>query len=106
GGDRPGEADCGRRARGVVRPRGRGCARDGRAGPSLAHRRRVGEIRAAPRAEAPVSGGFLVEAAGPIHRWTLDRPERRNALDVAIVDALLGAAERAGADPGCRAVLL
>ena len=53
-----------------------------------------------------MSQGLLVEAGGPVHRWTLDRPERRNALDQATVDALLGAAERAGGDPDCRAVLL
>jgi enoyl-CoA hydratase/carnithine racemase len=53
-----------------------------------------------------VSEGLLVEAGGAVHRWTLDRPERRNALDEAIVDALLAAAERAGGDPDCRAVLL
>ncbi len=53
-----------------------------------------------------MSAGLVVEAAGAIHRWTLDRPDRRNALDDATVDALLRAAERAGADPECRAVLL
>jgi enoyl-CoA hydratase/carnithine racemase len=53
-----------------------------------------------------VSEGLLVEAAGPIHRWTLDRPERRNALDEATVDALLRAAQEADGDPDCRAVLL
>jgi len=53
-----------------------------------------------------VSEGLLVEGAGPIHRWTLDRPERRNALDEATVDALLRAAQEAGGDPDCRAVLL
>jgi enoyl-CoA hydratase/carnithine racemase len=53
-----------------------------------------------------VSDGLNVEAAGGIHRWTLNRPERRNALDKRLVDALLGAAERAGADLDCRGVLL
>jgi enoyl-CoA hydratase/carnithine racemase len=36
----------------------------------------------------------------------LDRPERRNALDEALVDALLAAAEAARSDRACRAVLL
>jgi len=53
-----------------------------------------------------VSEGLLVEAAGPIHRWTLDRPEQRNAIDEATADALLRAAREAGGDPDCRAVLL
>jgi enoyl-CoA hydratase/carnithine racemase len=53
-----------------------------------------------------VSDGLNVEVAGGIHRWTLNRPERRNALDKRLVDALLGAAERAGADLDCRGVLL
>jgi enoyl-CoA hydratase/carnithine racemase len=53
-----------------------------------------------------VSEGLLVEAAGRIHRWRLDRPERRNALDQGIIAAFLRAAEGAAGDPGCRAVLL
>lgn len=52
------------------------------------------------------SGGLRVETANGVHRWTLDRPERRNALDAALVDALLAAAESAAADPSSRAVLL
>jgi enoyl-CoA hydratase/carnithine racemase len=53
-----------------------------------------------------MSTGLRVETASGIHRWTLDRPERRNALDAALVDALLTAAEAAAADPSYRAVLL
>ena len=53
-----------------------------------------------------MSDGLLVEVAGGIHRWTLNRAERRNALDDALVDALLAAAERAAGDPGCNSVLL
>ena len=37
---------------------------------------------------------------------TLNRPERLNALNAALVGALSGAIKRAAADPGCRAVLL
>jgi enoyl-CoA hydratase/carnithine racemase len=53
-----------------------------------------------------VTDGLLVEAAAGIHRWTLDRPDRRNALDNALVEALLAAAERAAGDADCRGVLL
>jgi 2-(1,2-epoxy-1,2-dihydrophenyl)acetyl-CoA isomerase len=53
-----------------------------------------------------MSRGLRVETADGVHRWTLDRPERRNALDAALVDALLAAAESAAADPVCRVVLL
>jgi enoyl-CoA hydratase/carnithine racemase len=53
-----------------------------------------------------VSDGLRVEVAGGIHRWTLDRPDRRNALDDALVDALLAAAKLAAADPACHGVLL
>jgi hypothetical protein len=37
---------------------------------------------------------------------TLNRPERLNAFNVALHEALFAAIERAGADPNCRAVLL
>jgi len=37
---------------------------------------------------------------------TLDRPEARNALDMAMCDALLAAAQRAAAEPGVRVVLV
>jgi enoyl-CoA hydratase/carnithine racemase len=47
-----------------------------------------------------------VAADGPIRRWTLARPERRNALSQALVDALLDAAREAAADDACRAVVL
>jgi len=53
-----------------------------------------------------MSTGLRVETASGIHRWTLDRPERRNALDAALLDALLSAGEAAAADPSARAVLL
>ncbi len=53
-----------------------------------------------------MSASLIVEAANGIHRWTLDRPEQRNALDEELVGALLAAAEQASADPDCRGVLL
>ena len=53
-----------------------------------------------------MSGGLRVETASGVHRWTLDRPERRNALDEGLVDALLAAAESARSDHACRTVLL
>jgi len=37
---------------------------------------------------------------------TLNRPERLNALDAALVEALSAGIKRAGADPECRAVLI
>jgi 2-(1,2-epoxy-1,2-dihydrophenyl)acetyl-CoA isomerase len=37
---------------------------------------------------------------------TLNRPERLNAFNVALIEALLAAIERAGTDPDCRAVLI
>jgi isohexenylglutaconyl-CoA hydratase len=66
----------------------------------------MGQVRAAAGTEATVSDDLLIEVAGGIHRWTLDRAARRNALDDALVDALLAAAERAAEDPDCRCVLL
>jgi 2-(1,2-epoxy-1,2-dihydrophenyl)acetyl-CoA isomerase len=37
---------------------------------------------------------------------TLNRPERLNALDAALIEALSAGIERAGTDPECRAVLI
>jgi enoyl-CoA hydratase/carnithine racemase len=53
-----------------------------------------------------VSDSLRVEVAGGVHRWTLDRPDRRNALDAPIVDALLAAAKRTDSDPDRRVVML
>jgi enoyl-CoA hydratase/carnithine racemase len=49
--------------------------------------------------------GLLVSVDGPIHRWTLDRPERRNALGPDLMADLIAAAADAGV-PGCRLVVL
>ena len=50
--------------------------------------------------------GLDVGRDGPVLRLTLDRPERRNALDDATVAGLIDELERANQDEGVRAVLL
>ena len=54
---------------------------------------------------APVEG-LVVEHDGPVLRLRLDRPERRNALTDAIVQALTDAVEAAGSDESVRVVAL
>lgn len=49
--------------------------------------------------------GLLTSVDGPVHRWTLDRPERRNALGTELMVELLEAADEARV-PGCRLVVL
>lgn len=46
------------------------------------------------------------ERSRPLSRITLDRPERRNALDPEIMGLLLAALMRAGRDPEVRVVVL
>lgn len=48
---------------------------------------------------------LLVEQVGPIKRLTLNRPEKRNALSLALADALLAAIEQAAVD-GTRLISL
>jgi enoyl-CoA hydratase/carnithine racemase len=48
---------------------------------------------------------LIVSVDGPVHRWTLDRPERRNALGTELMVELLEAADRASG-PDCRLVVL
>ena len=48
----------------------------------------------------------LVERAGGVHRFTLNRPDKINALNDAVFEALGGALDAAEADDGCRAILL
>ena len=50
--------------------------------------------------------GILVEVDDGVARITINRPERRNALDTGSRDALLAALDSARADAGVRAVLL
>jgi methylglutaconyl-CoA hydratase len=56
---------------------------------------------------APVGGDELrVEVGSGIARLTLNRPEKRNALNGALVEALLRAMEETAADPRVRVVVL
>lgn len=56
-----------------------------------------------PDTEAPV---LLDEPAPGVRRLTFNRPEKLNAMDVSLVEALHRALEEADADEGCRVVLL
>lgn len=47
-----------------------------------------------------------VERAGGVERLVLHRPEKRNALDSALIDALAAALRRADADPEVRVVAI
>ena len=59
-------------------------------------------------AEARVSSQpvLLERLEGGVMTLTLNRPERLNALNSPLIEALLGAVKRAGAEPECRAVLI
>jgi len=54
---------------------------------------------------AAITNAVLIERAEGLTRLTLNRPEKANALDVTIVDALLAAVERASTD-GTRLLIL
>ncbi|MFJ9123672.1 enoyl-CoA hydratase/isomerase family protein [Streptomyces sp. NPDC102340] len=47
-----------------------------------------------------------VRCEGPVHTLTLNRPARRNALDLADRRELLAALRESGQDPECRAIVL
>ena len=47
-----------------------------------------------------------IEVADHVAVVTLTRPEKHNALDAAMFDAIIAAAERLGSEPGLRAVVL
>ena len=49
---------------------------------------------------------LLEELVGGVLVLTLNRPERRNAIDPALRDALAAAVDRAGDDPGVEALLI
>jgi len=49
---------------------------------------------------------LLVDAAPPAARITLNRPEKRNALSLALMEELIRALEEAGAASGVRAIVL
>ncbi|OLT99085.1 enoyl-CoA hydratase-related protein, partial [Achromobacter denitrificans] len=53
-----------------------------------------------------MSGGLKVVREGAVLTLTIDRPERRNALDVATYAALTEQITLAGADPALSAVIL
>jgi enoyl-CoA hydratase/carnithine racemase len=49
---------------------------------------------------------LLVDGSPPAARITLNRPEKRNALSLALMQELIGALEEASAAPGVRAIVL
>ncbi len=53
-----------------------------------------------------MTGPVSYEVKEGVARIVLDRPDQGNALDVATKDGLVAAVDRAGRDPGVRAVLL
>jgi methylglutaconyl-CoA hydratase len=53
-----------------------------------------------------MSEELLVERRGPALWLTLNRPERHNALNLAMTEALVAALGEAGSDPSIRAVVL
>ncbi|MGI0139870.1 MAG: enoyl-CoA hydratase/isomerase family protein [Thermoplasmata archaeon] len=53
-----------------------------------------------------MTGPIRAQDAGAVRTITIDRPERRNALDVPSMRALREALERAHLDPGVRCVVL
>jgi enoyl-CoA hydratase/carnithine racemase len=81
------------------------------------HRRRVpaptpppeaqdGAPSGAPTAEAPPEEPVLLAVSGPVATVTLNRPGRRNALNLASWQALGEVAARLAADPAVRVVVL
>ncbi|MBI3649316.1 MAG: enoyl-CoA hydratase/isomerase family protein [Actinobacteria bacterium] len=57
----------------------------------------------APRVPEPV---LLVEDLGPIRRLTMNRPDALNALDDALLEALMGALDEAARDEGVSVLIL
>ncbi len=51
-----------------------------------------------------MSDRVRIGIAGPVARITLDDPDRLNAVDAAMLDAVADAVVRLGADPGVRAI--
>jgi len=54
----------------------------------------------------PLPASLLVADDGPIRTVTIDRPERRNALDTPTIEGLLAVVVAASEDPGVRALVL
>lgn len=63
-------------------------------------------MRLPPSILAVTEQRVRVEHRGPVAVVTLSRPERHNALDAAMFEAIVGAAGEIGATPGVRAVVL
>src|SRR6478735_7073236 len=60
----------------------------------------------AAEAEASSQPVLLDRLEGGVLTLTLNRPERLNALNTALIEALSAGITRAGAEPECRAVLI
>jgi enoyl-CoA hydratase/carnithine racemase len=56
----------------------------------------------APATDATV----LVRADGPAARITLNRPEKRNALSLEVMEELIATLRRLGADPGVQVIVV
>lgn len=54
----------------------------------------------------PVARGLRVETVGAVRLLTLDRPDKLNAMDTALVEGLVAALQAADADPGVGAVVI
>src|SRR5882757_3762703 len=55
---------------------------------------------------APATDAVLVRAGGPAARITLNRPGRRNALSLELMEELIATLHRLGEDPGVRAIVI
>ena len=54
----------------------------------------------------PATDAVLVRADGPVVRLTLNRPGKRNALSLELMEDLLATLRRLGKDPGVRAIVI
>jgi len=54
----------------------------------------------------PATDAVLVRADGPVVRLTLNRPGKRNALSLELMEDLLATLRRLGKDPGVRAMVI
>jgi enoyl-CoA hydratase/carnithine racemase len=52
------------------------------------------------------SAAVLVREEGPAARLTLNRPDKRNALSLELMEELIAALKRASAEPGVRAIVV
>src|SRR5438034_10740152 len=89
-------------ARGARR-RGHDVAQDRRPGKGVLHRAAAAGDR---HRGAPVSDRVLTALEAGILTATLNRPEKRNAIDEPMIDALLAMLERADLDAGVRVIAL